>query len=74
MAPSLFYANPGPIDDLRELAVGAESKGLFTRIAKRDNGRERLSSLIYNHRAFLAFVAYSESGRDAFLNSTFAIP
>ena len=41
----LFYASPGAIDDLEELAVGAESKGLFNRIAKRNNGRERLPLL-----------------------------
>jgi hypothetical protein len=73
MAPSLFTRTPGPINDLKELAVGAESKGLVIRIAKRNNGRERPSPLLYNTGAFLAFVAYSERGSDAFLNSTFII-
>ena len=67
-----FYASPGPIDDLKELAVGAESKGLVIRIAKRHIGRERLSPLIDNHRPFLPCGIFRK-GSWRVLNSTFAI-
>lgn len=61
-----FYASSGPIDDLKELAVSAESKGLVIRIAKRNNGAKGLPLSYTTPGVFLAFVAYSESGRDAF--------
>jgi hypothetical protein len=68
-----FYPNPGPIDDLKELAVGAESKGLSIRVAMRNDTAKGFPLLYTTTEAFLAFVAYSESGRDAFLNSNFVI-
>jgi hypothetical protein len=67
-----FYAGSGAVYDLEEFAVGAQSQGLFIRVADRNNGEcfPRLKTIT---GSFLAFVAYSDSGLDAFLNWTFII-
>ena len=51
----LFYTASGSLYDLEELAVGAQSQSLFIRVADRNNGGKRFSSLKDDDRVFSRF-------------------
>jgi hypothetical protein len=51
----LFYASSGPIDDLKELAVGAESKVSSSGLRKGITAAKGLPLLYTTNGAFLAF-------------------